>query len=84
MTMEHTTVKRILIEFMEWQMEKKPLIANFTHNAVANNFLEQCNISEKNICCGHEKFTRNICDGCGLTQIQIKEGFVNWINKAIG
>jgi predicted O-methyltransferase YrrM len=33
------TVKDILIKFMEWQMETNPLIANFTHNTVANKFL---------------------------------------------
>lgn len=36
-----TTIKEILIKFMEWQMETKPLIANFTHNTVANHFLNK-------------------------------------------
>lgn len=38
--MEYKEKKDFLIKFMEWQMCKKPLIANFTHNFVANNFLE--------------------------------------------
>ncbi len=32
--------KEVLIEFMDYLMEKKPLMANFTQNAIANNFLE--------------------------------------------
>ena len=38
--MEYKEQKTLLIKFMEWQMWKKPLIANFTHNTVANNFLD--------------------------------------------
>jgi len=33
--------------------------------------------------CQHAKFTNNICNTCGLTSIQINEGFTNWLNKSI-
>jgi hypothetical protein len=38
---EQPTIKDILIAFMEYQMETKPLIANFTHNWIATDFLEK-------------------------------------------
>jgi len=80
---EHISVKEILIKFMEYQMENKPLIANFTHNAVANNFLEELNLSPNSASCPHRNMTIEVCDECGLTNIQIKEGFINWLNKVI-
>ena len=35
------TVKDLIILFQEWQLETKPPNYNFTHNGVANNFIEQ-------------------------------------------
>lgn len=38
------TLKDVLIKFQEWQLENKPLNANFAHNGVANLFLEKMSV----------------------------------------
>lgn len=39
--MNEITIKKILILFQEWQLEKEVPNYNFMHNVIANNFIEQ-------------------------------------------
>jgi len=42
-------VKELLIKFQEYQLNYNVLNANFTHNAVANKFMERYNIENVTI-----------------------------------
>lgn len=63
-------IKELLIKFQEWQLEKKPLNANFAHNGVANLFLDD----NKNI----PDVIVAFCPKCKSTHIKVYEKVNNY------
>ena len=68
------TLKDILIKFQEWQLEKKPLNANFAHNGVANLFLEDMRIRNLTI----PDVVVSFCPKCKSNHIKPIVGDVTW------
>ena len=66
-------IKDVLIKFQEWQLEKKPLNANFAHNGVANLFFKEMQVKKIDI----PDVVVSFCPKCKSTHVKSTDN-INW------
>ncbi len=97
--MKNITLKELVILFQEWQLETEAPNYNFTHNGVANNFIEKnglenflfCEKSDKGKINKESRFFANKLLDAGYSSCEVcfnvklkRRGIMKWLeNKKI-